>query len=424
MTAVFYVAFVFLVFAVREVGYALGALLVGVRIEALFLGLGPVIFRLRAGGRRLLLGLLPVGVLVGLSGATEDAQSGLSGEGERARGLFGKSYGGRVLVFLCGAAICLAGAWGFLFWGALLRPPPAPVVGGVTLDSPAREAGLEAADRIVSVSGQAPRYLFDVFKTIFDARGEPVEVELRRGGANGETLRVTLATRAGFGAGGEFRPDALGIEAPSLTRVLRVLPNSPAERAGVRGGDWIRSVGGKPVEVWAQVVEAVQATGGEETEIVVERDGARLTLALKPEVQLWRDLSGKLVLDADGQPQHRPLIGAVGDMGELFGATRSASFAAMSATQQAASFLLSGPARLGRAFLAGNAAGADLSAITVDLEQGLIETANPWYRIGSEVFLFFGVFFLFFSFYQALNGRPLVTSLLRETQDVRGAPQA
>src|SRR3990172_5554799 len=167
MAAILYIGFIFLAFAVREAGYALGALLAGVRIEALSLGLGPVILRVRAGGRRLLLCLVPVGMLVGLSGATEGAPGALSGEEGRERGLFGKSYGSRVLVFLCGAAICLAGGWGFLFWGSMLRPPPAPVVGGVTLRSPAREAGLEAGDRIVSVSGEAPAYLFDVFKIIY-----------------------------------------------------------------------------------------------------------------------------------------------------------------------------------------------------------------------------------------------------------------
>jgi len=52
-----------------------------------------------------------------------------------------------------------------------------------------------------------------------------------------------------------------------------VLAGSPAERAGLRKGDRILSIAGKPVESWAQLVAEVRASPGRSVEIAVRRPG-------------------------------------------------------------------------------------------------------------------------------------------------------
>jgi S1-C subfamily serine protease len=63
--------------------------------------------------------------------------------------------------------------------------------------------------------------------------------------------------------------DASGI------RVVQVLPNSPAERAGVRAGDVLHAVGGAAVRSRAELYRGIWRTGGPGTAIrlTIERDG-------------------------------------------------------------------------------------------------------------------------------------------------------
>jgi regulator of sigma E protease len=60
---------------------------------------------------------------------------------------------------------------------------------------------------------------------------------------------------------------------PSAT-AGEVLPGSPAEQAGLRAGDRILSVAGKPVEGWAALVAEVRGHPAQEIEIEVRRTGA------------------------------------------------------------------------------------------------------------------------------------------------------
>jgi regulator of sigma E protease len=56
----------------------------------------------------------------------------------------------------------------------------------------------------------------------------------------------------------------------------------PAEAAGLRYGDRIAEVDGKPVSTWPELVAEVVRRPGKPMELLVERDGARLTLTATP----------------------------------------------------------------------------------------------------------------------------------------------
>src|SRR3954464_2881341 len=69
--------------------------------------------------------------------------------------------------------------------------------------------------------------------------------------------------------------------------VVRVLPGSPAQRAGVRGidpqtgeiGDVIVGVNGKPVRRLSDLIQALEQTGvGRSVEIAVKRQGRTVTV--------------------------------------------------------------------------------------------------------------------------------------------------
>ena len=64
------------------------------------------------------------------------------------------------------------------------------------------------------------------------------------------------------------------------TIVDRVIPGSPAEIAGVMPGDRILSMGGSPTRSFEHISRALNRSGGNEIDIVVRRDGSRVTMPL------------------------------------------------------------------------------------------------------------------------------------------------
>jgi membrane-associated protease RseP (regulator of RpoE activity) len=68
------------------------------------------------------------------------------------------------------------------------------------------------------------------------------------------------------------------------TTVGAVSTDSPAAAAGIRAGDRVVSIDGRPIAEWEQVGEAIRPNEGQDLTIVVERDGREVTLHATPEV--------------------------------------------------------------------------------------------------------------------------------------------
>jgi len=62
----------------------------------------------------------------------------------------------------------------------------------------------------------------------------------------------------------------------------QVIPGSPADDGGVESGDRIVSAGGRAVGTWYEFVEIVEAHPEERLELVLEREGNRLTRVVTP----------------------------------------------------------------------------------------------------------------------------------------------
>ncbi|MCB0221421.1 MAG: PDZ domain-containing protein [Chrysiogenetes bacterium] len=405
MTFLIYLLALPLALLVREIVYAIVAFPMGVRIRRVVLGAGPVIKKFYRGRMEVELATLPLFFSILFFGSNPTAQANGEQEGTGELGLFRHSYGKRLFVFLSGSVALLLLGWGILIIGGMLLPPPAPVVGGIEAYSPAEDAGLEVGDRIFSADGADVRYLFDLYKKVYQNKGNPLDIKVQRGN---DVMELTITTDECFGPRGEFIPQGLGILAPSQTRVLRVLPDQPAAKGGIQGGDWIREIDGKPVELWAQVVDAITASNGEEVEIVVERAGERKTLHVKPKMQVWRSHeTGAPILDAEGKPQTRAMMGAVGDLGNMHVTEASMGRAVAQATSQAIPLALSVPVRAFETFVPENNldVGRVGDSLSIDLENGMIEARRPWYRPIAELFLLMGLFLLPYSFVQAKRGR-------------------
>ena len=81
-----------------------------------------------------------------------------------------------------------------------------------------------------------------------------------------------------------------------------VLPDSPAERAGIKPGDKVVSVGGRPVATWSEMQTEVQISGGKTVEFVCVRGGETLPpIPVTPERD---DVTGAYFIKAYSTTNH------------------------------------------------------------------------------------------------------------------------
>jgi len=83
-------------------------------------------------------------------------------------------------------------------------------------------------------------------------------------------------------------------------------PVAPASAAGIEPGDRLVSIGGTTVTDWVQATGLIRAEAEQTIPIVVERDGAELTLTATPmrSQRVVIDAQGDPVLDASGKYQY------------------------------------------------------------------------------------------------------------------------
>lgn len=90
-------------------------------------------------------------------------------------------------------------------------------------------------------------------------------------------------------------------------------PPSPAAAAGLRPGDRVLAWDGREVTGWAELQAAIAGSGTGTVEVLLERDGARTTVAVTPTLaeRPVLDEAGEPVLDDAGQvvTEARPYVG-------------------------------------------------------------------------------------------------------------------
>jgi regulator of sigma E protease len=163
-----------------------------------------------------------------------------------------------------------------------------PRVGATEADTPAAQAGFDRGDRIVAVGERETPTWSEVRLALLDrALGQQqaeirVKVETAGGIERVRRLQVTNLTLDEQDADPVAK---LGVQRwfPEVPAELgRVLADSPAEQAGLRSGDRIVRAGGQRIDDWQAFVEFVQARPGERFDVVVRRDGERVTLQVEP----------------------------------------------------------------------------------------------------------------------------------------------
>ncbi|MCL5670206.1 MAG: RIP metalloprotease RseP, partial [Acidobacteria bacterium] len=175
----------------------------------------------------------------------------------------------------------LAGLYMFHFQKPAYEDQPV-VIGAVDPGSAAAEAGLKPGDRVVQFDGiKNPKWQNIKFK-VLTAAEHPIPLTVDRGD---QTLHLSLTPHVegqdGAGVAGWYPYVPLVID--------KTEPGQPASEAGLKPGDMIVGLDGKPIYYWALIVQDLRDGKGKPVDLTVQRDGKEFQVHVKP---VYTDVMG------------------------------------------------------------------------------------------------------------------------------------
>jgi regulator of sigma E protease len=274
---------------IHELGHFLVARWAGVGVERFSIGFGPVLMRWRGKETEYCLSAIPMGGYVKMMGEESPVEGGGTGQFDPTKSFALKPLWVRFLIVFAGPAMnfALAAAIFAVLLATMGRPVWPPEIGRVAPDSPAAEVGLRTGDLVTAIDGSTVAHWEDLERAIQSSHGRPLQLTVARDGVE---RSVTVAPQRRTVEDPVFRDprEIWDIGAgPKLTpQIGAVNPGSPAERAGLRPGDVVVSVGGQPVHTREELMQAIQARPGQTFPLTVARDGepVTVTVAANPEV--------------------------------------------------------------------------------------------------------------------------------------------
>ncbi|NIR44114.1 MAG: RIP metalloprotease RseP [Gemmatimonadetes bacterium] len=172
---------------VHELGHFVTAKLAGIAVPRFSIGLGPKVWGFTIGETEYVISALPLGGYVKMAGmGEEEALEKLEGgkselEVPPERRFDSKPIGTRAVVISAGVIMNFLFAV-VAFAGLAYYNSPAPIIGEVSEDWPAAEAGIEPGDRILAVDGEEVTTWNEFVGAVQDRPGESAQLRIRRDG--------------------------------------------------------------------------------------------------------------------------------------------------------------------------------------------------------------------------------------------------
>ncbi len=295
-TIVAFVAVLGILILVHEFGHFLVARLAGVGVERFSVGFGPVVWRYRGKRTEYCLSAVPLGGYVKMMGDDENPlEGGKTGQVDPARSFNNKPLPVRFLIVFAGPVMngVLAVVIFALVFMLLGRPVAPAIVGRLADGGPAARAGLSVGDRIVAVDGRPVLYWEDVMRAVQDLRGETIQFMVKSDGTE-RKVGVTPAKTEVRDLFGDARETwDIGARPFAAPVIGEVLVGLPAERAGLKSGDVVVAIEGKPVRTWDDLAESIHERPAQPTRLEVKRGAETLTVSVTPTVVKDRGPDGK-----------------------------------------------------------------------------------------------------------------------------------
>jgi regulator of sigma E protease len=263
---------------VHEYGHYWMALRRGLKIEGFSIGFGPKIVSWMRDGVEWSWRWIPAGGFVKLPQmVTSDALEGKAAE--PVEQLASVSPWSKILVAVCGPLmnVLFGIVIAFFLWGVGIPVPiNPPIIGYVEPGSPEAKLGIQPGDKILAIDGKPISSWHDIQETTILARSTNLDVVIARPGKFTNTYELTTVVSESLGL------KVLNLDPRDHPVIKGVFAGSPAKAAGLEGGDEVLMFAHVPVYGSDQFISLLQKCPGETKEIVIKRDGRRLTLKLTP----------------------------------------------------------------------------------------------------------------------------------------------
>ena len=262
---------------IHEFGHFAVAKWLGVRVEQFAIGFGKRLVGFRRGETDYRINAIPLGGYVKMSGENPmDARS------DDPREFMNHSRWHRFLIAIAGptmnillAIVLLTTVYMVHYEYPAVYDEPT-VIGWVVHDSAAAKAGLQIGDRITRIDDvQNPTWEQVELRQALSP-GQPLVIDVER---NGQTLTKTLV------------PEATGLDqigyaglAPKedTVTITDLQEKMPAEKAGLKEGDRILTLDGKPVPALGAMSESLETTKDKPITLTVLRNGQEKTFTVQP----------------------------------------------------------------------------------------------------------------------------------------------
>jgi regulator of sigma E protease len=278
-----YLVLIGVMILVHELGHYWAARFFDVKIEAFSFGFGPRLFGFKRGETDFRFCAILFGGYVKMAGEQfgDMSDPGDQNANNDPRNFLAKPRWQRMIISFAGPAINLVLAVALmtgLFTQHYLRIPlpRSPIVGVVTPNGPAYQAGVREGDRVVQIDDVDNPNWEDIMMKEIAGVHEPIRVVVKR---NGELMHLTVtpAYDEKLGAG------QAGWMQESQVQVGGYLKgNDAAEKAGLQKGDILLSINGQPLRSASRLQEVLEQTKGAPVSLSYSRGGVVHEVTLTP----------------------------------------------------------------------------------------------------------------------------------------------
>ena len=261
---------------VHELGHYIAARLMKIRVEVFSFGFGKRLFGKKIGDTDFRVSLVPVGGYVRMAGEEDfDPKQSASDQfmaKNRAQKIFTLLMGPVMNLVLALFLIVAVNMGGVEVDSYKLEKP---TIGYIEKGSPADKAGLLPGDLLLAIDGRQTPTWKEVEITVGTNPKQSLKVEfLRAGERRVSELNVVASTRYEIGYAGFYW------QWPAV--INQVAPGYPAIKAGLRPGDHITAVDGRPVATYFELANLIRSAPGKPLQLTYVRDGSTLTARLTP----------------------------------------------------------------------------------------------------------------------------------------------
>ncbi|OGJ84642.1 MAG: RIP metalloprotease RseP [Candidatus Raymondbacteria bacterium RifOxyA12_full_50_37] len=265
---------------IHELGHFLFAKWHKVRVETFSIGFGPKVLKKRIGETEYCVSAVLFGGYVKMTG-----QEDMGNPGERntdPADFRNKTIFQRVQIGFAGPLfnyLFALAALVFLYWQLGIREAPSEtgvVVGYIADSSRAQEAGFALGDTLVLLSGKPVGSWDDALLDMAMSADHAMSVTVgRASGRISLTLVPKKIGRDEIGWSGLYKTEPVIIG--------KVVAGSPAEKAGLRDNDTVRSIDNETVPGWNFLVDKIGQAGTSTVTLAIRRPGGDTLVRLAPE---------------------------------------------------------------------------------------------------------------------------------------------